>query len=114
MISVTGETARLGNEEVSPECPEAVRRELSAYSAWHNGHRPNMALRGRTPDEVYFRRRPANEKPRHEPRRKYPRDSWCASPQVPVKGRRGARFDVEIGYFEGKRHLPVVKLRLAA
>ncbi len=86
-----------------------------------------MALRGRTPDEVYFRRKPANEHPRYEPRWKYPRDAWSASPprrarhagQTKVKGRRGIRLKLEVRFFppsfdEGQHYLPVVEVRPAA
>ncbi len=64
--------------------------------------------------EVYFRRKPANEKPRYEPRAKYPRDAWCASPQTKVKGRRGVRLKLEVCFLEGRRYLPVVEVRPAA
>ena len=73
-----------------------------------------MALQGRTPNEVYFRRKPANEKPRYEPRAKYPRDAWCASPQTKVKGRRGVRLKLEVTHFEGRVHLPLINVRPAA
>ncbi len=92
----------------------AMRKELSAYFAWHNGHRPNMALRGRTPDEVYYGRRPANERPRYEPRPRYPPDAWCASPQTKVKVPRGVRLELKVTHLEGRRHLPVVRLKQAA
>ena len=91
-----------------------MRVELSAYFRWFNEHRPNMALRGRTPCEVYFGRQPANEKPRYEPRHKYPRDAWCASPQAKVKGRRGVKLRLDVTHFEGRRHLPLVEVRPAA
>jgi transposase InsO family protein len=58
-----------------PFSAEAMRAELDAYVRWHNQHRPHTHLRGRTADEVYFGRRPANEVPRLEPRLKYPRDA---------------------------------------
>ncbi len=101
---------------------DKMRAELDCYFRWHNGHRPNTSLGGRTPDEVYFRRKPANEKPRYEPRAKYPRDAWCASPprsarpfgQTKVKGRRGVRLKLEVRYFEGRRYLPLVEVRPAA
>ena len=64
--------------------------------------------------EVYFKRKPANERPRLEPRIRYPRDAWCASPQTEVRGRRGVRVDIEVSYYEGKQHLPLVTVRPAA
>jgi hypothetical protein len=35
---------------------------------WYNQHRPHSTLGGKTPDEVYFQRFPANRRPRIEPR----------------------------------------------
>jgi len=64
-------------------------REVQVYLDWHAEHRPNMSLGGRTPNEVYSDRPPANEAPRLETRLKYPPDAWVASPQASVKGRRG-------------------------
>ncbi len=93
---------------------EKMRAELSSWVRWYNGCRPHMTLGGRTPDEVYFERAPANEKPRHEPRRKYPRDAWCASPQTKVKGRRGVRLRLDVRCFEDRKHLPVIEVRPAA
>jgi hypothetical protein len=93
---------------------DAMRAELDVYVRWHNEHRPHTYLRGRTPDEVYFGRPPANEAPRLEPRLKYPRDAWCASPQTSVRGRRGVRLALQVSHFGGKRHLPVVSIKPAA
>jgi hypothetical protein len=102
---------------------ELFRREptsVAVYVRWFNEHRPHTYLRGRTPNEVYFGRKPANEQPRLEPRLEYPQDAWCASPpaggspQTSVRGRRGVRLALEVSHFEGKRHLPVVALRRAA
>ena len=47
-----------------PSNIQAMRAELDTYAAWHNGHRPHTHLGGRTPDEVCFDRKPANELPR--------------------------------------------------
>ncbi len=93
---------------------EKVRAELDAFFRWYNGQRPHMALRGRTPDEVYFWRKAADEQPRYEPRRKYPRDAWCASTQTKVKGRRGVRLRLDVSHFEGRKHLPLLSVRPAA
>ena len=59
----------------------------------------------------WFDRPPANEKPRLEPRRNWPRDSLCAAPWAPIDGRRGARVDVDITHLGGRKHLPVVRLK---
>ena len=71
--------------------------------------RPHQGLTGRTPDEVYFDREPAIEKPRSEPRAKWPRDSGCAMPYVLVKGRCGVRLELEVRYLEGRNHLPIFR-----
>ena len=64
----------------------AFRKELLLFTEWYNEHRPNMALGGRTPAEVYSYSEPASEMPRMEPREKYPAASPCASPQAPIRG----------------------------
>jgi transposase InsO family protein len=93
---------------------QSMRCELGAYAIWYNEHRPNQALRGRTPSEVHVKIRPANVGPRFEPRKKWPPTGPCASPQTAIRGKRGTRLSLIIGYVEGRRHLPVVELRQAA
>jgi hypothetical protein len=44
----------------------AFRREVDLFFAWYND-RPHMTRQGATPDEIYFRRRPACRAPRFEP-----------------------------------------------
>lgn len=39
-----------------PQRPDEYRNELELYIAWHNEHRPQSTLDGKTPNEVYFRR----------------------------------------------------------
>jgi putative transposase len=90
------------------------RNELRSYADWYNEHRPHTSLDGRTPNEVYFGRDPANRKPRLEPRKDWPRGSRCARPQTLVAGQPGDRFELEIERLEGRRHLPIVTLRRAA
>jgi putative transposase len=89
-------------------------KELELYFSWYNGHRPHSRLRGVTPDEVYHRRRPAIRAPRFEPRPRWPRRSPCASPQALIRGQPGARLALELRYFAGRRHLPVVALKRVA
>ncbi len=91
-----------------------LRAEVSLYFVWFNHHRSHKGLGGRTPDEVYFERPPANEKRRFEPRRDYPRASPCAEPWAKVKGRRGVRLGLKVSYLEGRKHLPIVALQQAA
>ena len=56
------------------------RRELSWFAVWYNEHRPHTTLGGRTPDEAYFQKPPANRSPRFEPRALWPRSAPCALP----------------------------------
>jgi transposase InsO family protein len=93
---------------------EAMRHELGLYVYWYNQHRPSMALGGRTPQEVYDAARPANAKPRFEPRLRWPRQSPCAAPRTRIKGVQGGRLRLIVGYLEERKHLPVVELRRAA
>jgi len=93
---------------------DAMRRELGSYVIWYNMHRPSQALGGRTPWEVYTGVRPANATPRFEPRRNWPTKGPCVSPQTAIRGRRGTKLTLVVGYVDGRRHLPVVELRKAA
>jgi transposase InsO family protein len=93
---------------------KAVRRELEYYAMWYNHHRANQALGGQTPWEVYAGHRPANRRPRFEPRANWPARSPCASPQTRVRGACGTGLSLVVGYLEGRRHLPIIELRRAA
>ena len=91
-----------------------MRRELDLLIDWYNQHRPHMTLGGKTPDEVYFHRFPANRRPRIEPRPAWPHGSSCALPHALIAGKSGARFNVQVERFGGHTHLPIVKLQRAA
>jgi putative transposase len=93
---------------------DSMRRETSYYVNWYNQHRPHSGLLGKTPAEVFNGKRPANKKPRYEPRPRWPRGSPCAAPQAKVKGKIGAHLVLVIGYYEGRMHLPVVELKRVA
>jgi putative transposase len=93
---------------------DAMRRELSYYVCWYNQFRPHTYLNGKTPTEVYEGLIPANSKPRFEPRSRWPRGSPCAAPQAKIKGRKGSKLVLVIGYFEGRKHLPVIELKRVA
>src|SRR5262249_555010 len=67
-----------------PTRREAMRTELVIALDWYNQHRPHSTLGGKTPDEVYSQRFPANRRPRLEPRSVWPRGSPCALPQALV------------------------------
>jgi putative transposase len=93
---------------------DTMRRELAYYALWYNHHRPSEALGGRTPWESYANLRPANVKPRLEPRANWPARSPCASPQTAIRGTRATNLSLAVSYVEGRRHLPVIELRRAA
>jgi transposase InsO family protein len=93
---------------------ETFRHELILFRDWYNEHRPHMTLDGKTPNEVYFKRRAANTKPRIEPRENWPRGSPCAKPQTLVAGQPGDRFKLQVDFHEGRKHLPIVALKRAA
>jgi putative transposase len=93
---------------------DAMRLEIALYVVWYNQHRPSQALGGRTPQEVYEALPPANRGRRLEPRAQWPRRSPCASPQAGIRGERGAKLSLMVGFLEGRRHLPVVELQKAA
>ncbi len=97
-----------------PHRRERFRRELTCLVAWYNDRRPHMTLDGKTPNEVYFGLRPANRRPRIEPRKRWPRNAPCAEPSTLVAGQPGDRFTIEIDFHHGRRHLPIVSLKRAA
>lgn len=91
----------------------SYRAELRRYASWYNEHRPQSALGGRTPLEVYEGVAPANRASRVEPRRRWPPGFRCARPFAPTKGKPGQRVVLKLRYFGGRRHLPIVDLRRA-
>jgi len=99
---------------VVPLMPALFPRELNWFVTWYNQDRPHVTLEGKTPDEIYFHRRPASRAPRFEPRVAWPRRSACAAPQTLVKGQPGVRLQISIRFLGGRRHLPQVTLSRAA
>jgi putative transposase len=97
-----------------PQRRKAFRTEVHSFVAWYNQHRPHMTLEGKTPNEVYFRLRPANRRPRIEPRERWPRGAPCAVPRTLIAGQPGDRFAMQVDFHDGKRHLPAVSLKRAA
>ena len=93
---------------------ERFQQELAAIVEWYNQHRPHEWLGGKTPDEVYFGWHPANRKPRFEVRSRWPRSSPCAKPWALVRGSPGAKLTIEVNFYRGRKHLPVVALKRAA
>jgi transposase InsO family protein len=92
---------------------EAFLRELTQVTEWYNAERPHSWLGGRTPDEAYHRRFPANRRPRFEPRSRWPRGSPCATPWALVRDKPGTKLTLEVTFHAGRKHLPVVKLKRA-
>jgi hypothetical protein len=89
-------------------------REVACIVDWHNEARPYMTLNGKTPNEVDFSRERANEQPRIEPRRNWQRGTPCAKPQVDIDRAPGDAVIFEIDCLEGRRHLPIIRVRCAA
>ncbi len=81
---------------------------------WRHERRPHAALGRATPDEVYFHHRPANRRPRCEPRDRWPSGSPCAAPWGLVKGKPGARLELQVQFLAVRKHLPIVRLTRAA
>ncbi len=93
---------------------ENFLRELRYFGEWYNGFRAHTTLGGRTPDEVYHAERPANRSPRFKPRVGWPRGSPCARPWALVRGKPGARLELEVTFHRGRKHLPIVALKHTA
>jgi transposase InsO family protein len=89
--------------------------EVAAYAGWFNEHRPHRALDGLTPNEVFDARAPARARARLEPRPRYPlgrAPSRCAPKKI--CGKRGVQLRLVVERFQGRKHLPIVSLELAA
>ena len=118
-IAVVERFIRTMKDEVTHRIAVSQRRivfhkELKTYLTWYNEHRPHTTLTGKTPNEVYFRLRPANQQARIEPRQRWPRPTPCAKPCTIIAGQPGDRFTLEVDFHDGRRHLPIVSLRRAA
>ena len=93
---------------------EAFLRELHCFRDWNNESRPRTTLGGRTPNEVYYKRRLSNRRPRIELRKEWPRGLPCARPWALVAGKPGDAFTILVEFRHARRHLPVVALNRAA
>jgi hypothetical protein len=87
---------------------------LKSYAKWFNQFCPHTALHGTTPNERYFGRLQANRWPRLESRARWPRNSKCAAPNVPIRGKPGARLELVINHHAGNKNLPVIQLKQVA
>jgi hypothetical protein len=97
-----------------PEHRPDFEHEVGLVIDRYNEHRPHETLDGNTPNEVYHSRPPANEQPRIEFRRNWPRGSPCAKPQVEIIGDPGDAILFELDGHYGRRHLPIIRIRPAA
>jgi transposase InsO family protein len=93
---------------------EAFLQELTTTAEWYNAERPHSWLGGKTPDEMYCGRYPANRRPRFEPRSRWPRGAPCAKPWALVCRKPGARLTLEVTFYAGRKHLPILQLKRAA
>ena len=92
---------------------EAFLRELTEIVAWYNSSRPHTWLGGKTPNEVYFAKFPANRRPRFELRERWSRSSPCAKPWTLVRGSPGTKLTLEVSFPGNRKHLPIVTLKRA-
>ena len=81
---------------------------MAAYQRWYNEHRPHASLEGRTPREMRAAAPPPRERPRLEPRARYPIRGG-----PPARRARGS-LALVADHVGGFRELPVVGLREAA
>jgi len=86
-----------------------MQAQVEAVVGWYNRCRPHEALSGATPNEIYRRVRPARDRPRFEIRERYPTRG-----RRKLRAPKGTPLRLVVGYHEGRRHLPVVRLRAAA
>lgn len=90
---------------------EEFVRHLFDTALWYNENRPHTWLGGKTPNEVYHETFPANRRPRYETRARWPRASPCARPWALVRGSPVAKLTLDVSFYHGHKHLPVVALR---
>ena len=81
-----------------------MRQELALYLTWYNEFRPHQALNGRTPQEVYTNTS-ANAPPVL---------SEVEGPFGDLPNSQLPEMKLLMSYLAGRRHLPVVELKLAA
>ena len=95
---------------IVPTNQSEFEHKLSLWSTWYNSHRPHMSLNGRTPDEVFFKKRAANTLPRIEPRVGLKHSSPCAAPRVMMAGKAGRKVNIQLSFLEGRQHLPILNV----
>jgi hypothetical protein len=93
---------------------DETRTELNLYLDWYNDARPHMSLASKTPNEIYFELRAANQRPQLKPRPRWPRGSPCAEPQVLVAHKCGQNFELVVQFQHNRQHLLLVTLKNVA
>jgi transposase InsO family protein len=97
---------------VVPLPTKAFETEVLLYLRWYNEHRPHQALAGRTPDEVCRGHQHARAGPKLETRARAP-DQGKNSATTEASC-RGSGLRLVVTHLEGRKHLPVVGLDVAA
>ena len=77
----------------------AMRAELVAFVQWYDAHRPHQSFGGRTPAEVYEGLERADQR---------------AGGGAATRLKSGKQLALKVSYLDGRKHLPIVKLRAAA
>jgi transposase InsO family protein len=86
---------------------QAMRGELELIQRWYNEERPHRRFDGATPAEIRDGTLPATKGPRFETRARMPTKQR-------LRAERGVVVELDVGYVEGRRHLPVVRLKRVA
>ena len=94
---------------IVPSVLESFNEELKVWVEYFNAHQPHNRHEGKTPDEVYFNLPAANAQPRIEPRPRACDYTPCARPRTKVADRAGAKVRIEVSFYKGRRHLPIIR-----
>ena len=84
-----------------------TRCDLARFTTWTYEHRPHARFGGRTPLEMYLGVAPAIEKPRFEPRARWPY-------QELIRDEAGVRLRLVVQRLENRAHPLGVSLKQAA
>ncbi len=93
-----------------PLSPRVFETELLLFLRYYNEHRPHQALGGRTPDEFCQSEPSAPPRPQLETRARGPDGATHKG----TTSRRASSLRLVVTHLEGRRHLPIVSLDLAA